>query len=206
MLAEVAADKVDVNASGFNGRLNTGDNTAQKVAQKLDDLTFPTHSASQIRTSTSGFSGNLNSGDTNVQNALDALDVLDIPLATTAETLTWSPTVSNVIGNQVSVTVSGQRAYRMHKMVFISGSASLVNNGDGNNHISVLQGDISLPVNSVSGITYGAASVSSFSGGHAGHEQPRAWIEGNKLKVKMTLSPAESVSYTLYFAVTYKTP
>ena len=41
VLAEVSADKVDINSAGFNGVLRPGDNTAQKAFQKLDDYVLP---------------------------------------------------------------------------------------------------------------------------------------------------------------------
>ena len=41
VLAEVSADKVDINSAGFNGVLRPGDNTVQKALQKVDDLDIP---------------------------------------------------------------------------------------------------------------------------------------------------------------------
>ena len=41
VLAEVSADKVDIVSSGFNGVLRSGDNTAQKAFQRIDDYVTP---------------------------------------------------------------------------------------------------------------------------------------------------------------------
>ena len=104
--AEIDAANVDVNTGAFNRNLNSGDNTLQEVADKFDNYmpSYPSHTASQIRTSTSGFNGNLNSGDTNVQNALDALDNLTLGLTET--TITFNPhstlNINNVSGGSAT--------------------------------------------------------------------------------------------------------
>jgi len=69
-----------IDASGFNGNLATSDNSAQKVAQKVDDLTA---AALGVGINASGFDGNLTTDDDTVQEVAQAFDDY-VPTATQA--------------------------------------------------------------------------------------------------------------------------
>ena len=74
---QIVPDPSGVDASGFNGNLETTDNTLQKVAQKFDDYT----SGGATAITASGFDGNLATTDDTIQKVAQKFDDY-IPTAT----------------------------------------------------------------------------------------------------------------------------
>ena len=172
LVPQVDASIVDVAASGFNGNLATTDDTVQKVAQKLDDLTLRSNAA-QIAVAASGFDGNLDSGDSNVQAALQALDNLTL---TPVTEIRWLPLFTSFQpANGATAVLTNQEAFRVGNLVFLSGTLTFRKTSAG---VSAFGVDMSLPWNAV-GTPVG--------GGNLHNKRPqtvvRCTIAINKLRV-----------------------
>ena len=70
---------LSVDATGFDGNLDTSDDTVQEVAQAFDDY-VPDVDAADVSVDASGFDGNLDSTVDTVQEVAQALDDLDVPV------------------------------------------------------------------------------------------------------------------------------
>jgi len=91
-----------IDASGFNGNLSMDDNSAQKVAQKFDDLTA---AGLGVGINASGFDGNLATSDDTVQEVAQAFDdYVPTALQTTVDANQFSDPANFIGGLRMPIT------------------------------------------------------------------------------------------------------